>query len=507
MSSVIHSAAGSLVVVEDESNMIVEVLMAKRKTTTSFFPGYYVLPGGVIDPNDVELARSVNVLQAPQDGGFSEATYRIAFIREFFEEIGILITKDGLLAGTGMRRLQEELTRDRITFSDLLNELGLSVADLPLPQLWHAGSRLRPPFVKKRYLARYYLLKITPMDKVEPMVNTSEIETAGWYRPTELLKKYEQLEIGLPPPTLQQVRYFARFPFELAIKKLKQLRKEKHGVDFPVELRPDVEAIPIPSRTLPPHQTTNMVILGGKECYLVDPSPSSVESRQHVLEVLDRLKSEGKIVKGIFLTHHHPDHVEGAFLLQDLLNVPVIAHESTAKHLLGRVDVVLKEETWFSARDYHGNEVELKVIFTPGHTEGSITILIPSRRVAVVGDLMAGVGTVIINPPEGNLRDYLSSLRRLQQFELDMIIPGHGPFILNPFERIDEYIKHRMERHENVRKAVKNGVNTLHDIVKTVYTDVPEQYHSMAARSVLAHLLMMLEDGDIDQETLDSMVK
>ncbi len=507
MRKIIYSAAGSLVVTDKATGKVVEVLMAKRKNTTSFFPGYHVLPGGVIDSADVELAKTINKWKEPRDGGFSEAAYRVAFIREFFEEVGILLTKEGLLHGSELQHWQYQLTHDQVTFSELLDHLDLTISDLALQDLRYSGQRLRPPFMKKTYLARYYLLVISPEQKVDPVVNTDEIESAGWYRPSRVLDEYRQLRIQLPPPTLQQMRYFVQHSLENAIINLRKVRKEKYGVDFPVELRPDVEVIPLPSSTLPPHETTNMVILGGKECFLVDPSPSSDEARGHMLEVLERVKKERRILKGIFLTHHHSDHVEGVDGLKNELGLPVIAHAATAAQLPDVVDRSLVEETVFVAKDQDGNDLDLKVIFTPGHAKGSLTILVPSRRIAVVGDLMAGIGTVIIDPPDGNLREYLRSLRRLQQHELDMIIPGHGPFILNPLDRIDEYIQHRMTRHRNIQRAIADGASSLKDILTSVYTDVPEKYHFMAARSIVAHLFMLFEDGVITRDRLESLLK
>ncbi len=507
MGRVIYSAAGSLVVLDIRSSTVTELLMAKRKMTTSFFPGYYVLPGGVISVEDVDLAKKLGVLQDSRDGGYSEATYRIAFLREFFEEVGVLITTKGLISGGEVKPFQDKLTRDEMTFADLLDSLDLKITDLPITKLEYAGSRLRPPFVKKTYLARYYLYKIRPEEKVEPQVNPSEIEDAGWYQPRELLEGYYQLRIRLPPPTLQQLRYLANRSYREALSKLGAVDKAKYGIDFPVELVPDVEAIPLPSKTLPPHQTTNLAVVGGKECYLVDPAPSTRDSRQHLEDVLNRLSREDKQVKGIILTHHHEDHVMGARYLQKQYGIPLIAHRVTADQVDFPIDVVLEEETWMTICDHRGDPLELKIIFTPGHTKGSLTVLLPSRRVAVVGDLLAGVGTVIINPPEGNLREYLRSLRRLQEFELDIVIPGHGPFILSPHEKIREYLIHRTERHHYIKEALKRGATSVMGIVRQVYVDVPSEYHFMASRSVIAHLQLLVEEGELNPEEFDALVK
>ncbi len=107
----------------------------------------------------------------------------------------------------------------------------------------------------------------------------------------------------------------------------------------------------------------------------------------------------------------------------------------------------------------------------------------------ISGDNVVGLGSVLIDPPEGNMRDYLESLGRMRALpNLSVIFGGHGPAIANPYTKLDEYISHRLEREQKILEAVRDGAKTAEDIVVRAYTDVSPKAHAMAERAVLAHL-------------------
>ena len=105
------------------------------------------------------------------------------------------------------------------------------------------------------------------------------------------------------------------------------------------------------------------------------------------------------------------------------------------------------------------------------------------------GDNIVGFGSVLIDPPEGNMRDYLDSLERMRALpNLSVLFGGHGPPIANPYEKIDEYIAHRLQREELILAAVREGASTPKEIVARAYIDVSPKAHGLAERAVLAHL-------------------
>src|SRR6266480_1697292 len=125
------------------------------------------------------------------------------------------------------------------------------------------------------------------------------------------------------------------------------------------------------------------------------------------------------------------------------------------------------------------------------------------RTVALIsGDNIVGFGSVLIDPPEGNMVDYLASLARMRTLpRLTVLFGGHGPAIANPYEKIDEYIAHRRQREELILAAVRAGASTPKEIVARSYTDVSPKAHAMAERSVLAHLEKLIADGLVSEQT------
>jgi glyoxylase-like metal-dependent hydrolase (beta-lactamase superfamily II) len=105
---------------------------------------------------------------------------------------------------------------------------------------------------------------------------------------------------------------------------------------------------------------------------------------------------------------------------------------------------------------------------------------------------------VLIDPPQGNMRTYLDSLERMRSLpNLTVLFGGHGPAIATPYQKIDEYISHRLERERNILQAVRAGATTPKEIVAQVYTDVSPKAHAMAERAVLAHLEKLRDDDQL----------
>lgn len=144
----------------------------------------------------------------------------------------------------------------------------------------------------------------------------------------------------------------------------------------------------------------------------------------------------------------------------------------------------------------HGSpEISLRAMHTPGHARGHLCFHEERTGTLISGDNIVGLGSVLIEPTEGNMRDYLDSLRCLGTLpNLSVIFGGHGPAIANPYTKLDQYISHRLEREQNILKAVGEGAATPQDIVARVYSDVPPKAHPMAEQAVLAHLEKLLDD-------------
>src|SRR5262249_44290965 len=115
----------------------------------------------------------------------------------------------------------------------------------------------------------------------------------------------------------------------------------------------------------------------------------------------------------------------------------------------------------------------------------------------ITGDLMAGFGTIVIDPPEGHMATYFESLRRMHALPVTALFPAHGPVLANAKEKIQEYLDHRLDREKKNLAAWSAGYQEPGEIVKQVYTDVLPAMYGLAERSVVAHLEKLREERRI----------
>jgi glyoxylase-like metal-dependent hydrolase (beta-lactamase superfamily II) len=139
----------------------------------------------------------------------------------------------------------------------------------------------------------------------------------------------------------------------------------------------------------------------------------------------------------------------------------------------------------------------LIALHTPGHRFDHLCFLREDSGVLFAGDLVAGSGTVVIAPPEGDLADYLASLRRLLALDISLILPAHGPPISSPRALLEGYIQHRLEREAQVLDGLAAGDRAAESLVARIYADVDPGLHALAAQTVTAHLLKLEREGRV----------
>ena len=236
---------------------------------------------------------------------------------------------------------------------------------------------------------------------------------------------------------------------------------------------------------------TNTIVLGGGAhgAIVIDPAVDDAA-------YLDALVKEGSQRGGIhriLITHGHPDHIGGALALKKLLGVPIYA--------FSREGVPMADEEIGDGTAFPASDDTLRAIHTPGHRFDHLCYLLERRGTLFAGDVIAGVGTVVINPPEGDMQVYLDTLKRLQQMDITEIVPSHGPTISDPKAKITEYIEHRLQREQQVLMALEELPRgaTIPQLVPFIYTDVDPQLYPIAARSVEAHLLKLEHEGLVEK--------
>jgi ribonuclease/clavin/mitogillin len=188
----------------------------------------------------------------------------------------------------------------------------------------------------------------------------------------------------------------------------------------------------------------------------------------------------------VLLTHHHGDHVGGAVALAERWGVPVAAHPATAQRLAGRVAVTRMIE---DGEVVHG----ALAIHTPGHAEGHLCFALGDATIA--GDMVAGLGTILIDPSEGDMTLYFASLERLLARPAGTLLPAHGPAIPDGHGKLREYLAHRKMREARVVEALAPDAASIETLVATVYSDTPKLLWPLAERSLLAHLAKLQREG------------
>jgi glyoxylase-like metal-dependent hydrolase (beta-lactamase superfamily II) len=222
--------------------------------------------------------------------------------------------------------------------------------------------------------------------------------------------------------------------------------------------------------------------------FVIDPGSPYPDQQEALNEVLAVEATRERPLAGVLLTHHHGDHVGGARALAERWGVPIAAHALTARRLDGRVPVTRIVED--------GESIEgIVAVHTPGHAEGHLCFEVGTATIA--GDMVAGLGTILIDPSEGDMAVYLSSLRLLLARPATMILPAHGPAIPDGHGKLREYLAHRMMREGRIVAALAARRDaSASELVAEAYADTPRVLWPLAERSLLAHLDKLVREGN-----------
>jgi glyoxylase-like metal-dependent hydrolase (beta-lactamase superfamily II)/ADP-ribose pyrophosphatase YjhB (NUDIX family) len=366
---------------------------------------------------------------------------------------------------------------------ELAEEVGVQVDPEALVE---AGRWVTPFYAPRRFDTVFFLAKC-PENQTARLIS-EEHDLAEWIRPADALSRWMEGRILMAAPIHHTLRCLTEGleNIEARIRTIPEARGEP---PVAVELRPGIVLVPLLTPTLPPATHTNCYVIGCDEVIVIDPASSYTDQQQ----ILDGVLKDRRI-REIWLTHLHRDHVGGAEHLRTLRHVPVAAHAVTARDLAGvvSVDRILEDG---EKHELAGNPGWLlRVIHTPGHARGHVCIFEEKNGSLITGDLMAGFGTIVIDPPEGHMATYIDSLKRIRDLDATALFPSHGPVMANAKAKIQEYLHHRLLRENNILKAWQSGLRDKADIVRAVYTDVDSAMYALAERSVAAHLEKLSEE-------------
>ena len=257
------------------------------------------------------------------------------------------------------------------------------------------------------------------------------------------------------------------------------------------ELVPGVRRLVAPNPGMMTGPGTNTYLLGVKEIAVIDPGPA-------IGAHLDAIEEQaGGDIRWILATHTHPDHSPAAKPLAERTGAMQLgrpAPPGKVQDLTFRPDKVLEDGDLLETAEF-----TLQAVHTPGHASNHVCFRHETYRMLFTGDHIMSGSTVVIDPPDGNMMQYLESLQRLKSLNLDSLAPGHGTVIEEPDEMVDWLIGHRLGREAKVIAALEaNPGLELMALTQHVYADVDPGLHGLASRSLLAHLLKLeIEDRAI----------
>ena len=501
-----------------------EVLMLQRTQSAAFLGGAYVFPGGSLDPHDDDrklLRRVVGLTEAQANERLKLASgglaYYVAAIRECFEEAGIL-----LAPGVSAERAASLMHWRNKPFIEMLEAEDLYI---PAGELAYFGHWITAPGRARRFDARFFVA-LAPHGQ-QGSHDANETVHDVWITPREALERGARGEIELVNATQQSLKELARFAdpraayqHACALTDIEENRacwaQGKEGAK--IFRRPDapyfeihwcdpeetgastyditagepkrldrwVTRITAPNPGLMTGPGTNSYVVNGVA--VIDPGPA-LDS--HIEELL-KYK-----LRWILCTHTHLDHSPAAALLQKETGAQVLGRPAPqGQDATFKPDIVLENGQRIGLGD-----VSLRAIHTPGHASNHVCYLLEQTRMLFTGDHVMQGSTVVINPPDGDMRAYLRSLERLLGEDIAIIAPGHGYLIGAPHKEIRRLIAHRLNRERKVVAALERLEHpSLEEMLPLVYDDVPERVHRVAARSLTAHLDKLLAEGAVRLE-------
>ncbi len=253
-----------------------------------------------------------------------------------------------------------------------------------------------------------------------------------------------------------------------------------------MQIAPGIHAIPVGTDRLLGHFAPEVYLVVADEGVLIDSGYSDEGSVSCRIDYVS--KFAGLRLAYIVITHAHPDHIGGAASLREKTGAKIVLHSTEQTGIT--VDHVVADGDIISLKG-----IDLEVVHTPGHNPGHICLYIRKDKILFSGDHVLGLGTTAIHPPKGDMAQYIDSLKKLLDYDIDLICPGHGPLIREPQRKLEELIEHRKEREEQVIAVLRQGENTVKQLVAEIYPELAGFLYELAKGQVYAHLIKLEREG------------
>lgn len=522
----------------DKDGAGIEILLLQRTWDAAFLPGYYVFPGGAVDQED---ARGRPHAAGPQDTEISHTMslgeggtdYMLAAVRECFEEAGVLIAVDAdrrtVNADHAVHGDRKAVFSGALPLAELCQRHTLTI---PLDRLAYLSHWVTPPGAPRRFDTRFFVTTAPENQPVSP--DGEETINHLWISPAKALEAHRAGQLLMTLPTIRTLRVLRDFdtaetlmrhawanppepypsqpwpalkrgkpvvlePGAPAYDEAAKLDPEGEGTTVSdiipgdaVEVAAGVIRLTAPNPGMMTGPGTNTYILGHKRFTVLDPGPDIDKHIERIMAVT------GGQIESVIVTHTHLDHSPAARALK----------EKTGCRVYGRpAPAGASQDQTFTPDEQpgHGALIKtdagtLKALHTPGHASNHLCYLLTNQALLFSGDHVMQGSTVVINPPDGDMKAYLESLYDLLAEPVRYIAPAHGFLMGHPEAVIDYLITHRLAREHKISRALgERSPVALKDLTGKAYDDVPAAIHGVAARSALAHLLKLEADGRATQ--------
>jgi glyoxylase-like metal-dependent hydrolase (beta-lactamase superfamily II)/8-oxo-dGTP pyrophosphatase MutT (NUDIX family) len=519
----------------------IEVLMTRRSATASFVPGAYVFPGGGIDALDA--ASHAQALRRPSQSD-THLTQAIAAIRESFEELGVLLARHA--DGTSANQNDIDQLQRCDPFAAQCQARGLTLAADEVFVLAHWTTDRNLP---RRFDVPFLVARMP--EGQTPVADETEQFEPVWVRPADALTRHKAGQFFIIYPTIRTLEHLLDYADVAAVlhtcaateqplwtscprvgllagRETQLMEHENafgelalvcpdgqtgHALDWqceqPVALLKNVQRLTAPNPGAMTGPGTNSYLVGDPATgyCVIDPGPADPEH----LEKLWR--AAGGDIRMIVCTHSHPDHSPGARPLQlmcqqpghpspPILGLPSAATARAASaftpdRALSNQERLTLMPRGLEAALAHQASHTLKVIHTPGHAANHLCLVLLEDGLLFSGDHILNGSTTVIDPPDGDMADYLNSLDVLSaattEHAIAFILPAHG-YAMGGLEgeaasTISRLKAHRLKREAKILQVMQtNPQGSLDDWVSAAYDDVPPRMWPVAKRSLMAHV-------------------
>jgi len=513
----------------------VEVLMTRRSEKASFAPGAYVFPGGAIDEADLQ-GRAIATRRRTQSR--VQLTQAIAAVRETFEELGVLLAHDaesGAPVTAAEVAAMERIGENAFSFFEQCAARGLR---LSTDQVYTLAHWITDRDLPRRFDVPFLVARM-PEGQVAVADDAEQFEPV-WVRPADALARHAKGRFFMIFPTVRTLKRLAVFPDVESVLKVcahekplwtscpragfqggEEARFMEHEAPFgelalvcpdgqllhaldwqytePVPLLRNVQRLTAPNASVMTGPGTNSYVIGDARTgyVVVDPGPADFE---HVGRLWRATQGD---IRMIVCTHSHADHSPGAQPLQALcphkppiLGLPSAPTARPPARFVPERTLADGERLVLEGTDAATGETirhTLRVVHTPGHAANHLCLVLEEDGLLLSGDHILNGSTTVVDPPDGNMTEYLDSLDALDEAcgegGIEFILPAHGHVLGDARGAIGRLKSHRLQRESKIARAMrKMPAGSMDDWLAIAYDDVPQQLWPVAARSLAAHV-------------------